>query len=242
MEKYIKVFDELADENSEDEEEKERVKNIITVCEAASRIIRDKFRIRLDDPKLTGAIFIKIYQAIINELIEKEATHNSYELDICGTLEIGFTTSSDEDDEKEGNYAIYIHSKEIKKKNDDIADSSATQLERCQIWNDQNNITNPDNIREIAMKAVKLLADIDVNLGSYEYIMPIFITIYETLVKVVSTKRRELDEYSYGFDFLGCFEIEATEGENDIDNIIITPSIDSKLSLKNDEKATGAYE
>lgn len=233
-EKYISYFNEFAQEDCIDD--------ILTVSETASRIIYERFKIKIDDPKQVAVIFSKVYKAILDELVSKEATHDFYELDICGRLVMGYTTSSDEDDEKQGNYAIYINSKELKKKNEDLSEPSSSPIEKCEIWNVSNNITNPDNIRAISMRAIELLKDVDIYLANSEIVMPIFISLYETIIKYVTTKRFELDEFEYGFDFLGCFVVTATESDNEMDNIIITPGIDSKLTLKNDAQATAKFE
>lgn len=233
MEKYLQYFNEYVTEDQND---------VLTICESASKIIKDRFKCKLDKPELVAAIYSNIYYSILTQLATFEKEYNDFQINICDRLLIGYSTTEDEDDEKQGNFQIYIRHLNSTKKNDDIAEQEATSDERAVIWNATNIKDQPKLLREIAIKAKEDLEKIDVVISSSELIFPIFVSIYEALIVYLTTKRRETDEFQYEINFCSCFNIGARESEEDLDEIYIVPSIASKLTLKNDAQATAKYE
>lgn len=233
MEKFMEYFNEYVTEDTED---------IITICESASKIINDRFRCKLPKAELVASMFSSIYYSILNELTVFEKEYNDFQINICDRLIIGYSTTEDEDDEKQGNFQIYIRHLNSAKKNDDIADQEATTDERAVIWNATNVKEQPELLRKISIKAKEDLEKIDVVIASSELILPIFVSVYEALIMYITTRRRELDEFQYEINFCSCFNIGAREAEDELDEIYLVPSIASKLTLKNDAQATAKYE
>ena len=232
-EEYIEYYDEYAKEDND---------HIITICESASKFIYDRFRTKFQDPKLLAACFSKIYKAFINKLETLEKDYSDFKINICGRLEMGYSTNENDDDEKQGNFMVFIRHLNSSKKNEDVDDPTLKTQERAVFWNTENIVEQPELLRKIAVDAVEGLKSIDVNIGTSELIMPIFITTYESIVNYIRVRRRELGDFEFEINFMGCFIIGARESADDVDDIYITPNIEAKLQLKNDTAASAKYE
>lgn len=234
-ERYEKYFDEIC---------KEDIDDVLTICSTASQIIYEKFKIKLDDPKITATIFSKTYEAILDYLESIETKYQSFKMDICNRFCIGYSTVESEEDEKEGNFMVFIrHINSINTSMDNASDNANLKaLELAVQWNTDNILEHPKIIKDIAAKAKEKCEKIDIYLVSSECIMPIFITTYENIVNYVKIKRKELDKFEYEINFASVFYIGARESEDDTADIYIRPNIESKLKLKNDLIATAKHE
>ena len=234
-ERYEKYFDEIC---------KEDIDDVLTICSTASQIIYEKFKIKLDDPKITATIFSKTYEAILDYLESIETKYQSFKMDICNRFCIGYSTVESEEDEKEGNFMVFIrHMNSINTSMDNASDNANLKaLELAVQWNTDNILEHPKIIKDIAAKAKEKCEKIDIYLVSSECIMPIFITTYENIVNYVKIKRKELDKFEYEINFASVFYIGARESEDDTADIYIRPNIESKLKLKNDLIATAKHE
>ena len=121
-EKYLSYFDEFAKEDKD---------HIITICETASKFIWERFRARFDDPKLLAVTFSKIYSAFLNKLESLESEYSDFKINICNRLEMGYSTNEDEDDEKQGNFMVFIRHLNTTKKNEENDDPTAKAKERA---------------------------------------------------------------------------------------------------------------
>lgn len=233
VDKFIPYFNENAPEDQED---------IMTICETASKQIRDKLKVRFDDPRLLGAVFSKIYDAILNKLESMETEYSDFTINIADRVSIGYTTSENDEDEKEGNFMVFIRHMNSNKKVDDVDDPTAKPHERAVQWNTENIIAQPDLLRNISVDAVEELKSINVQIGTSELIIPIFVFVYEAIISYLKIKRREKNEFEFEVNFMSCFYIGARESEDEFDDIYIRPNINSKLKLKNDVKASSKFE
>ena len=233
IEKYESYFEEFAHEDQE---------HVITICETASKVIFDRFKARFDDPRLLAACFSKIYGAFLNKLESLESEFSSFQINICDRLSMGYSTTNDEDDEKIGNFMISITHLNSNKKNENVEDPTAKTEERAVQWNTENIISQPELLRKISVEAVDELKTIDVNIGTTELIIPIFVTTYEAIVNYLKIKRNEEDAFEFEINFISCFYIGARESEDGLDDIYIRPNIEAKLKLKNDTNASSQYE
>lgn len=234
-EKYTEYFKNYCVEDQDD---------VILICQAASSKIYDRVKLKLDDPKLLAVIFSQIYEAILDELKSLEDKYTEFKIDIADRLEIGYTNSEDEDDEKVGNFMIYMKHLSSSKKDDSEVDPTLKSADLANRWNTENIVNQPEILKKISITACEKLKSIDVYLASSELIIPIFVYVYEAITSVLSIRRKELDEFEYEINFISCFYIGAREAENDdaSDQIYIRPNIESKLKLKNDLKASSKYE
>ena len=230
--KDIKYFNEICPDDQDD---------VLTVCEISSKELFQKFKLKFDDPRTLAAIWAKIFDSSVKYLKGCEETHSEFEINIADRLVIGYDTSTDEDDEKQGNFCIYIRHLNSDKKDDMTIEPSDKAVERAVQWNTNNIVDKSSTIRDISNNALEYCKEIDVHLGSAELVMPIFVKTYEALVKFIKIKRSDTDQFEYSINFLSCFTIVCRETE-DGDLIDIVPSITSKLGLKNDSQASAKYE
>lgn len=231
--KYEQYFDEFCIENEED---------IITVCDIASKSLENKFGNRIADPKIIAIIFNSCYYSILNLLKENEKTHSEFAVNVANRLEIKFTTTDDEDDEKQGNFMVSITPIKSDKK-EDVVSEGDTVVSRYAIWNIVNTSDTKDYSDLIKAGAMKILEEkMGIHCDTDEIIIPLFILTYEALVEYIKLRRKEMDSFEYEVNFIGCFYIGARETDDVDDVIYIRPNIDSKLTLKNDEDASAKNE
>ena len=229
----------------------EDTEEIETICEVARKQLWERFHLKFGDvtkadpqgAKLTGSCFAIIFDAILSKLEELERTHKDYQINIADRLVIGYSTSEDDDDEKQGNFMVFLKHLENNKKIDKNFDPGLSPVQRAVEWNSVNIVTQTDTIREINEAAVSLLSqEIEVEIAQPELIMPIFVTIYDALVSFLKIRRNEKDEFEYEINFMNCFKIGVRENEDNLSDVYIIPNIESKLRLKSDALATSINE
>ena len=188
--KLIKAYDSRTFENKKD---------IALICDTANKVIYDRFRVNLrrpDDPffsyyKMTAMIFVETFRAIIQQLLDRRATNATYNINIGNRINIGFSNSDNDEDEKNGNFCPYV--KDIPHytvKDDDDIKLDGHSKEYIRNWNQENMIQNPEDTLTIANRALKSLKAIDINLGSPELVFPLFVTIYESIISYLKIRRR----------------------------------------------------
>lgn len=247
--KYHEKFEELAVED---------VDAIIDICEAASITLKDQFMIvfkpeegskdQYYEYEAVGVVFATIFSAIIEVLvdIENKGKKKDYHINILDRLDVGFTTIEDDEDEKKGNYMIFINDLgKVHKPMEDTPDAE-NAVEKAVHWRIESI---KDDIKEekgplidIANKAVKKLKEFDLHILNSELIWPIFCTIYDQVVMTIRIKRSELGELDYEINFMSCFYIGARIVDEEEEKIYIRPNISDKLALKNDNKASAKFD
>ena len=233
-EKYLTYFDNFCVEDTDE---------VLTICQAAKKKIYNRIKMRFDDPKLLGTVFSIIYETIIEELKTLEESYSSFEINIAGKLLIGYSTNENTDDEKVGNFMIYMKNIGSNSAETDTVDPNLKSIELASRWNTENIVDQPELLRKISIKAIENLSKVaDVKLSATELIMPIFVYTYESICQILIIKRKELDEFEHEINFMSCFYIGARETESDVDDIYIRPNIEAKLLLKDDAKASSKYE
>ena len=234
-EKYLSYYDEICVEDEKD---------VYEICLTASRIIYDKIHLQFDDPKLVGVVFSKTFDAILEELKNSEKDNSSYELNICDRLRIGYTTTDSDEEEKTGNFMIYINHENADNKYDGLDEKSSdlTIKQLCSQYNTNNTKDNPEAIERIQAIAIDRLKKIDVLIGGTSIIMPIFCMTYESLVNMLKQKRVASKQFEYEINFLSCFYILARENEEGDSDISIRPNINAKLTIKSDKMASSIHD
>lgn len=242
MQKFIAYYDENVIEDKEE---------IETICEVARKQLWERFHLKFGDvtksdpegAKMVGSCFAVIFDTILLKLEELERTHSDYQINIADRLVIGYNTSEDDDDEKQGNFMVFLKHLENNKKVEKNFDPSLKPVQRAVEWNSINILAQPDIIREISESAVSLLSsEIEVTIAQPELIMPIFVTVYDALVSFLKIRRNEKDEFEYEINFMNCFKIGVRENEDNLSDVYIIPNIESKLRLKSDALATSINE
>lgn len=240
--KLIKVYDSRTFENQKD---------IALICDTANKVIYDRFRVNLrrpDDPffsyyKMTAMIFVETFRAIIQQLLDRRATNATYNINIGNRINIGFSNSDNDEDEKNGNFCPYV--KDIPHytvKDDDDIKLDGHCKEYIRNWNQENMIQNPEDTLTIANRALKSLKAIDINLGSPELVFPLFVTIYESIISYLKIRRRESEDDEFMINFCNCITVDCIGQDDGVDKITIIPAIEDKLNIKSDKNGTAIYE
>lgn len=228
MEKWLAYYEENIHEDKEE---------IRDIAETASSVIRERFNIPLEGYQLTTVCFLKIFESFLKKLVSLEDQYDNFEINLANRLLIGFTNNLDQDNEKSGNFMVYMKHLHESIKTEQQDDPTVSNIERIVQWNAENVIENPALIRTMTIDAVKALRDVDIHLANNEIIMPIFIIFYESIINYIKIRRREKDEFELSINLI-WFEAICREGEEDgKDEFTLIPSIASKLLLKNDSKA-----
>jgi hypothetical protein len=148
---------------------------LIEVGELANRNLHDKISLGLNDPETTIAIYAKIFEAICEEVASKEEDYESFRLNIANRLEVGYTTTSSEDDEKMGNFMVYINHLETPASNDSLDEEETDTIVLCTQWNAANVKTQAETIKAVAARGKKALSEmINIKLDNVEFIIPMF--------------------------------------------------------------------
>ena len=240
--KLIKAYDSRTFENQKD---------IALICDTANKVIYDHFRVNLrrpDDPffsyyKMTAMIFVETFRAIIQQLLDRRATNATYNINIGNRINIGFSNSDNDEDEKNGNFCPYV--KDIPHytvKDDDDIKLDGHSKEYIRNWNQENMIQNPEDTLTIANRALKSLKAIDINLGSPELVFPLFVTIYESIISYLKIRRRESEDDEFMINFCNCITVDCIGQDDGVDKITIIPAIEDKLNIKSDKNGTAIYE
>lgn len=240
--KLIKAYDSRTFENQKD---------IALICDTANKVIYDRFRVNLrrpDDPffsyyKMTAMIFVETFRAIIQQLLDRRATNATYNINIGNRINIGFSNSDNDEDEKNGNFCPYV--KDIPHytvKDDDDIKLDGHCKEYIRNWNQENMIQNPEDTLTIANRALKSLKTIDINLGSPELVFPLFVTIYESIISYLKIRRRESEDDEFMINFCNCITVDCIGQDDGVDKITIIPAIEDKLNIKSDKNGTAIYE
>ena len=240
--KLIKAYDSRTFENQKD---------IALICDTANKVIYDRFRVNLrrpDDPffsyyKMTAMIFVETFRAIIQQLLDRRATNATYNINIGNRINIGFSNSDNDEDEKNGNFCPYV--KDIPHytvKDDDDIKLDGHSKEYIRNWNQENMIQNPEDTLTIANRALKSLKAIDINLGSPELVFPLFVTIYESIISYLKIRRRESEDDEFMINFCNCITVDCIGQDDGVDKITIIPAIEDKLNIKSDKNGTAIYE
>lgn len=212
----------------------------------AIRSADNLFNLKLRKPQLVITWFGVVYEEICKELINmRNNDFLDYHVTICGRIEFGYSAGIDSDHEKQGNLCPYIKHlyKQVKADKPD----STTTLQNCVKWNSLNNTTDIDYVSKVVTNSFnRLRNEFEIFIEREELVMPVFITVYESLISFMRIRRAEMKEYEYSLQFANCFEItiiqndEADDDQSlagDITDIItITPSVSLKLDIKDDGK------
>lgn len=233
----------------------ENQKELLEIGELANAELYKKISLGLGNPMTTIAIYAKIFECICDEIASKEAEWADFNLNIADRFRIGYTTTNNEDDEKMGNFMIFMENIDhiYAATDDDDLDADRTTVELCSDWNAANVKVQSDVIKQISAKSKNALSElINMKLESHEFIIPMFCIIHEQIINYIKLKKVE-EKKDYELNVAGLYtigiqdvekEIDGSDGvTNDIEeDIYFIPSISLKLRFKSDQIATGKDE
>lgn len=217
----------------------ENVDELLAIGELANRKLHDILSIGMDVPMTTISIYAQIFQSICQVIAAKEKDYDSFNLNVADTLHIGYDNTDSEDDEKTGNFMVYMNHIENPKIDSTLDEDETKTLPLCAMWNAMNVKTQAEVIKEAAVQAIKDLSSmIDIKVESHEYIIPMFCIIHSQIIRFIKQKRSELGLSEYEINVCGLYTAGCSTTEEAEEEIYFAPSIALKLLFKNDSIAS----
>lgn len=197
------------------------------------------------EKKMVIAIFGITLETVIQFLKTKQvAQYESYNINFANRVEIGYSTSSeneDIDEEKSGNFMPYMCHIYDSKFNTERDEDEYNSIALATQWSAANIKTSIEDVKTISTKALEKLKDYSIYLGTNELVIPIFCLIYEIIVSYIKIQRANNNDFEYILNVASIATARAVEGE-DGDVIYFDTSIFFKREIKNDEHASSTRE
>lgn len=217
----------------------ENQEELLAIGDLANRKLHEVLSLGLDSPMTTIAIYAQIFESMCSVIAMKEKDYDSFNLNMADNFEIGYDTTDNEDDEKSGNFMVYMRHLDNQKTDAVLDDDEDNTLSLCAIWNATNVKTQAEVIKEVAIQALKDLGSIiNIKMESHEFVIPMFCIIHSTLIRFLKQKRAELEKSEYEINVAGLFTAGCSVNEDSEEEIYFVPSITLKLLFKNDSIAS----
>lgn len=217
----------------------EDTKELTEIGELTNKVLYDRLSMDLNDPETTIAIYAKIFDAVTEVIVGKQKEYDNFNLNIANRLNIGYTTTSADDDEKVGNFMVYIQHIYNNSPDEALDEDETNTIELATQWNAANIKTQSDVIKEVAVLGKKKMSDlINIKTESNEYIIPLFCIIHQQIINYIRLKRVENKLRQYEINIAGLYTVGITETDDAEEEIYFVPSISTKLLFKCDELAS----
>ena len=212
------------------------------IGDTANRLLLKNISLGLNDPKATIAIYCRILQTICEVIRDKESDYDEFCVNVANRFKIGYTTTDNEDDEKQGNFMVFMQHCDTPTSDTPIDDSETDTIQLCVQWNATNIKSQPEVLKECSSRAKKELSEmLNIKTDSAEFIIPMFCIIHSAIVEFVTEKLTDESVVDYDINVGGLYHIGAEKVEDGI-HVYYVPDIAMKLLFKNDEVATGVNE
>lgn len=223
---------------------------IESIADTANRTLYEKYKIKIDSWALSTAIFLKTFESICVMLKSKEKDYSSYAVNFMNRFIVSFNSNINDEDEKTGNFMIYLRHVGGDTVKDTFVDPTDTPLTRISDWNKDNLISKiddgvvkkqPELTRKMSLLAVDYINKINIKLANNEVIFPMFINFYDSVITVCKLARKDRDLPKLEVN-LGLLRVVVKEGPDARDIIELKPDIAGKLNIKDDKLASSASE
>ena len=217
------------------------------ICDLTSRSAEEQFSMYLKsgNTEVYAAVFYATLLTILKFIKGKQNSYNNFTIQICNSINLGYSNSTDDNNEKVGNFQPIMEYIGINRNvvNEDTTygvDRTSQQFIR---WKELNIKKNVEYYKEIQEHAYELLkSEYKTNLRTSESIIPLFCTFMDHIVNVIKVKFKEADGTDVSevtMNVLGLFDIfYSFNDEADQEIIEFQPNITMKLALKNDDNAS----
>lgn len=216
------------------------------ICDLTARSANDQFSIRIksENTEVFAVVFYATFMTLLEEIRKKQKIKNNFTVEICNSINLGYSNNVDMNNEKVGNFMPIMEYIGI---NRNIVDNSDTvSLEKtsknCIRWKELNIKKNVEFYQTVQENAYqKLQQDYKVNLHTSEAIIPLFCIFMDHISNVMKMKFKEAegtDVSEVSMNVFGLFDVYYSYNEEDGQEIIeFQPNITMKLALKSDEIA-----
>ena len=218
-----------------------------TVCDLTARSAEEQFSMYLNtgNTEVYAVIFYATFLTILDFIKTKQKQYNDFTIEICNSINIGYTNNDDEENEKVGNFMPIMEFININRNIVDMdstigADKTTQNFIR---WKELNIKKNVEYYKEIQEKAYeRLKSEYHINIRTSEGVIPLFCIFMDHISNVLKMKYKEVlntDISEVSMNVLGLFDIfYSYDEENGQEIIDFQPNITMKLALKNDENAS----
>jgi len=216
------------------------------VCDLTARSAEEQFSIYLKsgNTEVYGVVFYATFMTILKFLKGKQNSYNNFTIQMFNSINLGYTNSTDENNEKVGNFMPIMEYIGINRSvvNEDNSRDIDRTSQNCIRWQQLNSKKNVEYYKEIQEHAYDVLKNqYKTNLRTSEAIIPLFCIFMDHIVNVLKVKFKEADGTDVSevsMNVFGLFDVFYSYNEEDDKEIIeFQPNIQMKLALKSDDVA-----
>lgn len=220
------------------------------ICDLTGRSAEEQFKLYLKtgNTEVYAVVFYVTFLTILDFIRAKEKKFSDFTIEVCNSINIGYTNNDDENNEKVGNFLPVMEYIGI---NRNIVDSSSdfdvnTTTQNFIKWKELNSKKNIEFYKEIQSTAYHTLTtEYKTNLRTSEAVIPLFCTFMDNIVNVLKYKFKEVigtDVSEVSMNVLGLFDVYYSFNEEDnVEVIEFQPNIRMKLALKADDVASKEF-
>lgn len=221
--------------------------DIKIICDLTARSAEEQFSmcLRSGNTEVYAVTYYATFIALLELLKSKQKQYNNFTLQVCNSINIGYTNNDDEENEKVGNFFPVL---EFIGVNRNIIDSS-TEIDPDKTsqnlirWKELNVKKNVEFIKQLQENAYqRLISEFKVDLHYSEAVLPIFCIFSDNILNYIKHKYKELektDVSEISMNIMGLYDIFYSFDEDDDKELVeCSPNITMKLALKNDNTAS----
>lgn len=217
------------------------------ICDLTARSAEEQFCMHLQsgNTEVYAVVFYATFISIMEFIRSKQKVYNNFTVEICNSVNLGYTNNDNEDNEKVGNFLPLMEYLGI---NRNIVDSgSGMDVDKTSQnfirWKELNIKKNVEYYKEIQERAYeKLKKEYKTNLRTSEAVIPLFCIFMDHIGNVLKMKFKEAegtDVSEVSMNVLGLFDVFYSFNEEDNKEIVeFQPNIMMKLALKSDDIAS----
>lgn len=217
------------------------------ICNLTSRSAEEQFSLYLKsgNTEVYAVVFYATFMTILEFIKSKQKVRNNFTIEICNSINIGYSNSNDDNNEKVGNFMpimeyIGINRNIVDGVSPMELDKTTQNFIRWQELNVKQNVTYYKEIQERAYERLK--SEYRTNLRTSEAVIPLFCIFMDHITNVLKMKFKEADGTDVSevsMNVLGLFDVYYSFNEEDNQEVIeFQPNISMKLALKADDIAS----
>ena len=228
--KGVEWFEENIHENRED---------LIKIAEQVKKHLHDTLSVGVEKGESIIAMYHHVFDTICNILKDYESKCTDSEIDVASLFKIGFDTTENDDDEKQGNFMVYIRHLENHNALAILDEDEKKTINLAAMWNATNIKLNPEVMKEVASEALKVIeSNLQMKLSNQEVVIPIFGVTHACIIDYVKTQRRDRKVSEYEVTVSDLYTVGCMVNDDGEEEIYFDPSISKKLRFKNDALAS----
>lgn len=223
-------------------DDKDKIK---IICDMTAKSAKDQFNMVLKsgNTEVYAVVFYATFNEILSFIRKKQKMYNEFTIQIANSVNIGYCNNNNDDNEKVGNFFPILEYCNVNRNivNEDSVTEDTTVSNFIR-WKELNIKKNSESVREISSNAYNtLISDYHVSLRTDEAVIPLFCIFMDNIASYLKFlfKESEGTASEVHLNVLGLFDAYYSYNEESDEEIIeYTPSIATKLALKQDDVAS----